>query len=36
MTYGWFPMGDFMNTNCIVLFGHITQKNSLDTDLQYD
>ncbi len=21
LTYGWFPMGDFQNTNCIVLFG---------------
>lgn len=28
MTYGWFPMGDFMNTNCIVLFGHNPRKHS--------
>ena len=28
MTYGWFPMGDFDNTNCIVLFGHNPRKHS--------
>ena len=27
-TYGWFPMGDFGNTNCIVLFGHNPRKHS--------
>ncbi|MFN3235807.1 MAG: molybdopterin-dependent oxidoreductase [Pseudomonadales bacterium] len=28
LTYGWFPMGDFANTNCIVLFGHNPRKHS--------
>ena len=28
MTYGWFPLGDFDNTNCIVLFGHNPRKHS--------
>ena len=28
LTYGWFPMGDFANTNCIVLFGHNPKKHS--------
>lgn len=28
MTYGWFPMGDFGETNCIVLFGHNPRKHS--------
>ncbi len=28
LTYGWFPMGDFGNTNCIVLFGHNPRKHS--------
>ena len=28
LTYGWFPMGDFQNTNCIVLFGHNPKKHS--------
>ncbi len=28
MTYGWFPMADFMNTECIVLFGHNPRRNS--------
>ena len=28
MTYGWFPMADFANTNCIVLFGHNPRKHS--------
>ncbi len=28
MTYGWFPMADFGNTNCIVLFGHNPRKHS--------
>lgn len=28
MTYGWFPMGDFGSTNCIVLFGHNPRKHS--------
>ena len=28
LTYGWFPMGDLGNTNCIVLFGHNPRKHS--------
>lgn len=28
LTYGWFPFGDFANTNCIVLFGHNPRKHS--------
>lgn len=28
LTYGWFPMADFANTNCIVLFGHNPRKHS--------
>jgi anaerobic selenocysteine-containing dehydrogenase len=28
LTYGWFPMGDFGNTNCIVLFGHNPRTHS--------
>jgi anaerobic selenocysteine-containing dehydrogenase len=28
LTYGWFPMADFTNTNCIVLFGHNPRRNS--------
>ncbi|MED5443685.1 MAG: molybdopterin-dependent oxidoreductase, partial [Pseudomonadota bacterium] len=28
LTYGWFPMGDFSNTQCIVLFGHNPKKHS--------
>ena len=28
LTYGWFPMADFGNTNCIVLFGHNPRKHS--------
>ncbi|MEM7218662.1 MAG: molybdopterin-dependent oxidoreductase [Pseudomonadota bacterium] len=28
LTYGWFPMGDLANTNCIVLFGHNPRKHS--------
>ncbi|MEM6710364.1 MAG: molybdopterin-dependent oxidoreductase [Pseudomonadota bacterium] len=28
LTYGWFPMGDFGNTQCIVLFGHNPRKHS--------
>ncbi len=28
LTYGWFPMGDFGNANCIVLFGHNPRKHS--------
>jgi len=27
-TYGWFPMGDFANTNCIVLMGHNPRRHS--------
>lgn len=27
-TYGWFPMADFKNTNCIVLMGHNPHRNS--------
>ncbi|MEM9407137.1 MAG: molybdopterin-dependent oxidoreductase [Acidobacteriota bacterium] len=28
LTYGWFPMGDFAEANCIVLFGHNPRKHS--------
>ena len=28
MTYGWFPMGDFNNTKCIVLMGHNPRRHS--------
>ena len=28
LTYGWFPMPDYANTNCIVLFGHNPRKHS--------
>ncbi len=28
ITYGWFPLGDFANTKCIVLFGHNPRKHS--------
>jgi len=28
MTYGWFPMADFGNTNCIVLMGHNPKRHS--------
>ncbi len=28
LTYGWFPMGDFNNTNCIVLIGHNPTRHS--------
>ena len=28
MTYGWFPSPDYMNTNCIVLFGHNPKRHS--------
>ena len=28
MTYGWFPMGDFNNTRCIVLVGHNPRRHS--------
>jgi anaerobic selenocysteine-containing dehydrogenase len=28
LTYGWFPIGDFPNTDCIVLFGHNPRKHS--------
>lgn len=28
LTYGWFPMGDFENTNCIVLMGHNPRRHS--------
>jgi len=28
LTYGWFPMPDWGNTNCIVLFGHNPKKHS--------
>lgn len=27
-TYGWFPMGDFINARCIVLFGHNPKRHS--------
>ena len=36
LTYGWFPMGDFGATNCIVLFGHNPKQALLDTHLQPD
>ena len=28
LTYGWFPMGDFNNTRCIVLLGHNPKRHS--------
>ena len=28
MTYGWFPQPDYLNTQCIVLFGHNPRKHS--------
>lgn len=28
LTYGWFPMPDFINAKCIVLFGHNPRKHS--------
>lgn len=28
LTYGWFPMGDYGNAECIVLFGHNPRKHS--------
>ncbi len=28
LTYGWFPMPDYANTSCIVLFGHNPRKHS--------
>ena len=28
LTYGWFPMPDYGNTKCIVLFGHNPRKHS--------
>ena len=28
LTYGWFPLGDFNNTNCIVLMGHNPRRHS--------
>ena len=28
MTYGWFPMPDYNNTECIVLFGHNPKRHS--------
>ncbi|MEM9174909.1 MAG: molybdopterin-dependent oxidoreductase [Myxococcota bacterium] len=28
LTYGWFPMGDIGNANCIVLLGHNPRKHS--------
>ncbi len=27
-TYGWFPMGDYANTKCIVLMGHNPRRHS--------
>lgn len=27
MTYGWYPLSDYENTNCIVLFGHNPKPN---------
>ena len=32
LTYGWFPMPDYGNTNCIVLFGHNPRKHSWTPD----
>ena len=28
LTYGWFPMPDYINTKCIVLFGHNPRQHS--------
>ena len=28
LSYGWFPMGDFTNTKCIVLMGHNPRRHS--------
>ena len=28
MVYGWYPRGDLMNTQCIVLFGHDPRRHS--------
>lgn len=28
MVYGWMPFGDYMNTKCILLFGHNPRKHS--------
>ncbi|MEQ9141178.1 molybdopterin-containing oxidoreductase family protein [Algiphilus sp.] len=28
LTYGWFPLGDFHSTKCIVLFGHNPRRHS--------
>jgi len=28
LTYGWFPLADFSQTNCIVLFGHNPKRHS--------
>ncbi len=28
LTYGWFPMGDIGNANCVVLLGHNPRKHS--------
>lgn len=28
LTYGWFPFPDYLNTKCIVLFGHNPRKHS--------
>ncbi len=28
LTYGWFPIGDFNNTKCIVLIGHNPRRHS--------
>ncbi len=28
MTYGWFPWPDYLQTNCIVLFGHNPKRHS--------
>ncbi|THH34729.1 dehydrogenase [Aliishimia ponticola] len=28
MTYGWFPLGDFNNTKCILLMGHSPNRHS--------
>lgn len=28
LTYGWYPMPDFTNTNCIVLMGHNPRRHS--------
>ena len=28
LVYGWYPRDDFLNSNCIVLFGHDPRRHS--------